>query len=311
MNSLERDCETYLNHLKAERGLSSHTIVAYARDLNHYRDYLESLGICDTSAITSTTVSGFPVHLSHMGLAQSSIGRMTVAVRGLHRFWADEGITSDNPAQMVTPPAAGRHLPKALTLDEVERLISAAGGNQEDPTPDQLSDWALVELLYGTGARISEILALNVDDATRMLADTSIGLKFLGKGNKERVVPVGTFARQALDSWLVRGRQTLAVRAKQATPALFLNSRGARLSRTAAFNRIAALGVLAKISKEISPHTLRHSYATHLLDGGADVRVVQELLGHSSVATTQIYTLITVDHLREVYRTSHPRALAG
>ena len=309
LDDLDREVRVYLDHLKAERGLSGNTIDAYSRDLTRYVEYLRVSGICDPGQVTPPLVSGFPPWLNGQGLAPASVGRMTVAVRGLHKFWAEEGITPDDPAQAVTPPMPGRRLPKALTIEEVEALIRATGGKAEHPTPAQLCDWALVELLYGTGARISEAVGLNVDDATRMLSEDDLGLRLMGKGNKERIVPVGSYAREALEAWLVRGRPQLAGETVRATPALFLNSRGRRLSRESAFNRIEALGKQAGISKEVSPHTLRHTYATHLIDGGADVRVVQELLGHSSVATTQIYTLVTVDHLREVYRASHPRAL--
>jgi integrase/recombinase XerD len=234
---------------------------------------------------------------------------MVVAVRGLHRFWAAEGLTADNPAREVEPPATGQRLPKALTVAEVEALIRAAGADSPSATATDLCDAALIELLYGTGARIGEIVALDVDDVTRILADPGLGLKLLGKGGKERVVPVGQYARRALDTWLVRGRPALAPLAEVATPALFLNARGRRLSRQSAFHRIRQLATTAGIVTEVSPHSLRHSYATHLLDGGADVRVVQELLGHASVATTQVYTLVTVEHIREVYRAAHPRAL--
>jgi len=306
---ISRAVGTYLDHLKAERGLSPHTIAAYSRDLARYADYLATLGIDEPAQITVAAVTGFPVQLAKQGLAAASVGRMTVAVRGLHRFWAEEGVTTDDPARGVTPPTPGRHLPKALDITQVEQLIAATGGKLEGATAEQLCDQALVEVLYGTGARISEALALDVDDATRMLSDPTLGLRLLGKGNKERIVPVGQYARAALEAWLVRGRPQLAPLAKRATPALFLNARGGRLSRQSAFNRIEVLGLEAKIDTPVSPHTLRHSYATHLIDGGADVRVVQELLGHASVATTQIYTLITVDHLSEVYRSAHPRAL--
>jgi len=308
-DALDREVQVYLDHLKSERGLSAHTIDAYTRDLSRYIDYLRMSGVVNPREVTPVVVSGFPQWLNGQGLASSSVGRMTVAVRGLHKFWAEEGVTSDDPAHGVTPPQPGRRLPKALTIEEVESLIRATGGKAEHPTPAQLCDWALVELLYGTGARVSEAVGLDVDDATRMLSDNDLGLRLMGKGSKERIVPVGSYAREALDAWLVRGRPQLAGLAAHATPALFLNSRGRRLSRESAFNRIEALGKEAGITQEVSPHTLRHTYATHLIDGGADVRVVQELLGHSSVATTQIYTLVTVDHLREVYRTSHPRAL--
>ena len=308
-DALELQVRVYLDHLKAERGLSAHTIEAYGRDLARYTEYLRMWHVAEPDQVTPVVVSGFPQWLNEQGLASSSVGRMTVAVRGLHKFWADESVTPDDPAHAVTPPQPGRRLPKALTIEEVESLIRATGGKAEHPTPAQLCDWALVELLYGTGARISEAVGLDVDDVTRMLCEDDMGLRLMGKGSKERIVPVGSYAREALDAWLVRGRPQLSGMAVRATPALFLNARGGRLSRESAFNRIEALGKQAGISTEVSPHTLRHTYATHLIDGGADVRVVQELLGHSSVATTQIYTLITVDHLREVYRGAHPRAL--
>ncbi|MDR0283661.1 MAG: site-specific tyrosine recombinase XerD [Propionibacteriaceae bacterium] len=309
IDALEAGIRVYLDHLKAERGLSPHTVAAYTRDLERYAAYLRRRGIGEPLGVTPAAVAGFPVELVQAGMAPASVGRMTVAVRGLHQFWAAEGTTTANPAQNVAPAAPGRRLPKALTIDEVGRLIAAAGGIEASSSADELCDRTLVEVLYGTGARVSEVLALNVDDATRLLADESQGLRLLGKGGKERVVPVGRFAREALDVWLVRGRPRLAPLAVRATPALFLNARGERLSRQSAFNRIGALAAKAGLSQDISPHTLRHSYATHLLDGGADIRVVQELLGHASVATTQVYTLVTVDHLREVYRSAHPRAL--
>jgi integrase/recombinase XerD len=307
--SLPQDITIFLNHLKSERGLSPHTVAAYSRDLTRYIDYLSGRGITEAEQIDVAAVAGFPIALHQQGMANSTVSRMTVAVRSLHRFWVEEGITKSDPAHEVTPLTPNRHLPKALTVEEIENLIEACAGNQPQVTADQLCDWALVELLYGTGGRITEVLSLDVDDAMRMLSDDSVGLKFLGKGNKQRIVPVGGFARKALDAYLVRGRPELARKAARATPALFLNSRGNRITRTLAYNRVAALGRKAGISAEVSPHTLRHSYATHLIDGGADVRVVQELLGHASVATTQIYTLVTVDHLREVYRFSHPRAV--
>ena len=308
-DDLGRGVAVYLDHLKAERGLSGNTIAAYQRDLNRYTDHLRSLGITNPADVGPVAVSGFPVALAGQGLAPASVGRMTVAVRGLHRFWAGEGITPGDPAREVAPPSPGRHLPKALSVEEVEALIAAAGADLPEAGPEQLCDAGLVELLYGTGARISEVLALDVDEAARVLADPQAGLRLTGKGSRQRVVPLGSYARQALQAWLVRGRPALAAKARKPTPALFLNARGSRLSRQSAFNRIEALGRKAGLAQTVSPHALRHSYATHLLDGGADVRVVQELLGHASVATTQIYTLVTVDHLREVYRGAHPRAM--
>ena len=211
-----------------------------------------------------------------------------------------KSFTATDPAADVRPPTPPRRLPKALSIDQVEALLAATG---EGRTAKELRDRALLELLYGTGARISEAVGLDVDDHDRDAAT----LRLRGKGGKERIVPVGRYATAAADAYLVRGRPDFAGRGS-GSPALFLNSRGGRLSRQSAWTVLRSAAERAKISGEVSPHTLRHSFATHLLDGGADVRVVQELLGHASVTTTQIYTLVTVDSLREVYAASHPRA---
>ena len=306
---------TYVDHLRVERGLSANTLAAYGRDLDRYGTWLRSRGIDDPRAVTGETLESYATSLrtpaaDGLSLAPASIARMLAAVRGLHRFWAIEHVTPDDLARYVTPPKATRRLPKALSVDEVQRLIAAAGSDGESPqtTSAQLCDVALIELLYGTGARISEVVGLDVDDVERALSDTTMGLRLIGKGDKERLVPLGSYARVAVEAWLVRGRPALAARAVRATPGLLLNERGGRLTRQSAFNRVRAVAQRAGITSEVSPHSLRHSYATHLLDGGADVRVVQELLGHASVTTTQIYTLVTVDHLRDVYRESHPRA---
>jgi integrase/recombinase XerD len=238
----------------------------------------------------------------HGPLSSSSAGRALVAVRGLHRFALREGITTTDPAHEVKPPAAARRLPKAISVTEVESLLAAAGA---DETPLALRDRALLELLYGTGARISEAVGLAVDDL-----DRGSGLVRLdGKGGKQRMVPVGSYASRAVEAYLVRGRPVLAA-AGRGTPALFLDARGGRLSRQSAWTVLQSAAQRAGLTTRVSPHTLRHSFATHLLDGGADVRVVQELLGHASVTTTQVYTLVTVDRLREVYATAHPRARA-
>jgi integrase/recombinase XerD len=239
---------------------------------------------------------------AHPPLTASSAGRAVVAVRGLHRFAHREGLTSADPAREVKPPIPTRRLPKAISVEEVERLLEAAGSDQ---TPLAMRDRALLELLYGTGARISEAVGLAVDDV-----DRGSGLVRLdGKGGKQRMVPVGSYAQRAVEAYLVRGRPALAAGGR-GTPALFLNARGGRLSRQSAWAVLRSAAGKAGLTVEVSPHTLRHSFATHLLDGGADVRVVQELLGHASVTTTQVYTLVTVDRLREVYATAHPRARA-
>jgi integrase/recombinase XerD len=243
----------------------------------------------------------------HSPLAASSAGRAVVAVRGLHAFAAAEGLAGSNPARQVRPPAPPRRLPKAIPVADVERLLEAAGTGA---TPRSLRDRALLELLYATGARISEATGLDVDDLDMDGPVVRGTVRLSGKGSKQRVVPVGSYARQALDHYLVRARPALASAARRASasPAVFLNARGGRLTRQGAWAVLRAAAERAGIAN-VSPHTLRHSFATHLLDGGADVRVVQELLGHASVTTTQVYTLVTVDKLREVYVSAHPRAL--
>ena len=296
----------YLDHLAVERGLAANTLLSYRRDLRRYLAVLAAANIDDLAAVGEADVAAFLAALregdeEHPPLAASSAGRAVVAVRGLHRFAHREGLTPGDPAREVKPPAPARRLPKAISVEDVERLLAAAGA---DETPLALRDRALLELLYGTGARISEAVGLSVDDL-----DRGAGLVRLdGKGGKQRIVPVGSYARRAVEAYLVRARPTLAAGGR-GTPALLLNARGGRLSRQSAWSVLRAAAERAGLTVEVSPHTLRHSFATHLLDGGADVRVVQELLGHASVTTTQVYTLVTVDRLREVYATAHPRAL--
>lgn len=307
--ALARFLRGYLDHLSIERGLSANTIAAYRRDLTRYLRHLNSRGLSAPAQITAADIAEYERSLAtgdteHPALAASSIARAVVAVRTLHTFGVQEGLTLDNPAAAISPPKQGTRLPKALSVSKVQALLDAVATE----TPTGLRDRALLELLYGTGARISEITDLDVDDLTRVLPDPDAGLRLLGKGNKQRIVPLGSYARAAVDAWLVRGRATFATAAKSSTPALFLNSRGGRLSRQSAWAILRDRAAQAGITEDISPHSLRHSFATHLLDGGADVRVVQELLGHVSVTTTQIYTLVTVDHLREVYAAAHPRA---
>jgi len=301
--------EGYLDHLGVERGLAANTIAAYRRDLSRYTDYLRARGIGGPAQVSAAVLADYEQHLSagdeeHRPLAPSSVARAVVAVRSLHGFAATEGLVAEDVSSAIRPPKPGRRLPRTLTTEQVAALIDAV----ERETPVGLRDAALLELLYGTGARISEALAWDVDDLTRVLDDPDAGLRVVGKGNKQRIVPLGGYARQAVDAWLVRGRPALAARARQATPALLLNTRGARLSRQSAWEILQTRARAAGITEQIGPHSLRHSFATHLLEGGADVRVVQELLGHASVTTTQIYTEVTAQHLREVYASAHPRA---
>ena len=307
----------YLDHLAVERGVSVHTSAAYRRDLARYTAQLAAAGVQELADVTPAHVGAYAASLAEgvpgpdgswvrPPLAPASIARAVVAVRSLHRFAVTDGLTTTDPAAEVHPPRPARRLPKALTLDQVQLMLD----RPSTETAEGLRDVALLELLYGTGARITEVVDLDVDDLTRALSgppDELAALRVLGKGSKERVVPLGSYARQAVDAYLVRGRPALVGRGR-GTPALLLNARGTRLSRQSAYAVLRRVAEEAGVPGEVSPHTLRHSFATHLLDGGADVRVVQELLGHASVTTTQIYTLVTVDRLREVYAGAHPRA---
>ena len=304
---LDRALDAYLRHVTIERGLSAHTVAAYRRDLGPYRQWLADRGIDDSTQVTAALVSDYIAEraASDPPPAATSLARLQSSVRGMHRFLVVEGIDPVDPTTHVRPPKMPRRLPKALTIAQVEALLAAAGPEPAAATPGDLvalRDRALLELLYATGARVSEAVGLDVDDVT----DGDI-LRVRGKGSKERIVPIGSYARAAVDAYLTRARPELARRGK-ASPRLFLGARGAPLSRQSAWLVIQAAAERANLEAHVSPHTLRHSFATHLLQGGADVRVVQELLGHASVATTQIYTHVSVDALRDVYATSHPRA---
>lgn len=303
MSALDDARDDYLNHVRAERVLSANTVAAYRRDLARYLGFLAQRGVTTVGEVTPVEVTEFVRELSE-SQARSSVARHVVSVRTFHQFCAEEGLAESNPAVEVSPPKLEQRLPKALTVDEVSRILDA---------PDRtevagLRDAALLELLYGTGARVSEICGLDVDDLATALTEPDAGIRLFGKGGKERVVPLGSYAAKAVSDYLVRARPAFAQAAKRHTPALLLNQRGARLSRQSAWAVIQRAAEKAHVTADVSPHSLRHSFATHLLDGGADLRVVQELLGHSSVATTQIYTLVTIEHLREVHAAAHPRA---
>jgi integrase/recombinase XerD len=315
----------YLDHLTVERGLAANTLSSYRRDLARYLDVLARRGVGSPAEVTEADVAEFLAGLregtgepgaGYPPLSAASAARAVVAVRGFSRFAHREGLAAADPSRAVRPPPPARRLPKAIAVEEVERLLEAAGA---DGSPAALRDRALLELLYATGARVSEAVALAVDDVTGdgggvagaagqgESGATGAALRLTGKGGRTRLVPLGSYAREALDAYLVRGRPALAG-AGRGTSALFLNARGGRLSRQSAWSVLRAAATRAGLSGELSPHVLRHSFATHLLDGGADVRVVQELLGHASVTTTQVYTLVTVERLREVYAGAHPRA---
>lgn len=291
--------EIFLNHCAVERGLSKNTVAAYRRDLDKFVIFLSEAKLAIAEA-TSANIIDFAGFLRNSGLSESSIARHVVAIRSLYAFLSkDQGI--DNVAIEVNPPKIPKRLPKALTISDIESMIASNG---EDIAG--VRNKALIETLYATGARVSEIVQLNVGDISRSEGDT-VTVKVRGKGGKERLVPMGKFAQHALDQYLTRSRPTMLKNARE--EALFLNEkRGTRLTRQSAWQIVMKAAERAGIERDISPHALRHSFATHLLDGGADIRVVQELLGHSSVTTTQIYTLVTIDKLRESYASAHPRS---
>jgi integrase/recombinase XerD len=304
-SEVERAVLDYLSHLGVERGLAANTLTSYRRDLNRYLDHLASRAVASPADISEADVLAFLGALrtgdpDHPPLGAASAARAVVAVRGFHKFCVRERLVTADVSGAVKPPRPASRLPKALPLAQIEAILEAAGAAG---TSLAKRDRALLEFLYGTGARISEAVGLDLDDID--LNEKSVLLR--GKGSKQRIVPVGSFAVTAIEDYLTAARPDL-LSAKTPTGAVFLNSRGGRLSRQSAWTVLKRAAEAAGVTDDTSPHTLRHSFATHLLDGGADVRVVQELLGHASVATTQIYTLVTVEKLREIYATAHPRA---
>ena len=309
-DNLEQLVDRYLRHITVERGLSRNTLAAYNRDLGDYLGFLRGMGVSDATQITDALIETFIEHLSSTR-KPASVARTLAGVRGWHKYLLLEGYLIRDSAHRISPPKLGKRLPKAITVDQVVQLLDAAGPEpftdaaaDAATDPIRIRDRAILELLYATGARVSEITDMDIDD----LVDPTM-IRVVGKGNKERIVPVGRFAQRALENYLVRTRPSLVAKGA-GTPAVFLNQRGGRLSRQSVWQILVDAAEVAGLQMEVSPHTLRHSFATHLLEGGADVRVVQELLGHSSVATTQIYTLVTVDSLRENYALAHPRARA-
>jgi len=296
------EVERYLRHLRAERGLAGATVEAYARDLRGYSDYLAERGIAAPNRARPSDVEGFVIHLRDRRLpdgrayAERSIVRAVVAVRGLHRYLRSEEDITEDPAAAVGAPAAARTLPRPLSVVEVTRLIEGTAGR----SPGDLRDRVALELMYGAGLRISEAIGIDVDD----IDDHGRLVRVRGKGDRERIVPYGEPAGEALAAWLVQGRPPLVPR----SPALLLNLRGGRLSRQGLWGAVRRRAASAGLERSVTPHTLRHSFATHLLDGGADIREVQELLGHASVTTTQVYTLVSRTAMHAVYAQAHPRA---
>ncbi|MCD7102130.1 site-specific tyrosine recombinase XerD [Pseudoclavibacter sp. 13-3] len=312
MSAVDREIDAFLRHLRIERGLSANTVRSYRSDLRSYADWLAERDAVDLTALTERDLGEYPRwladHRAEAGLptAATTTGRMLSAVRSLHRYLFLDGRTPRDPAIVLRAPKKPSRLPKALTVDEVSGLLGAVDGSD----PESVRDRAILEFLYATGARVSELCDALVDDVQRVEradADMIDVVRLRGKGGKQRIVPFGSYARAALDAYLVRVRPALAERGHGGAH-LFLGVRGGRLSRQAVWTIIKRAAARVDLEHRVSPHVLRHSFATHLLAGGADIRIVQELLGHASVTTTQVYTRVTQEHLRQVYATSHPRA---
>jgi integrase/recombinase XerD len=299
----------FLDHLRIERGLAANSIAAYQRDLHKLTAYFETQSL-NTDAITSDNIAAFEISLKALDLAPASINRIMSAVRTFYKYQNREYQVID-PTTDISHNKSARRLPKALTVAEVISLIDA-GLREGDVI--SLRDHALLELLYSSGARVSEVIGINLSDFAKsnLSGEEITTLKVRGKGGKERIVPLGKFAVAAIDNYLVRTRPDLAAKSgrkeSSINGALFLNQKGTRMSRQSAWQIVLTAAERAGVTSKVSPHVFRHSYATHLLDGGADIRVVQELLGHAYVTTTQIYTLITIDKIRESYSSAHPRA---
>jgi integrase/recombinase XerD len=294
---------SFLNHLQIERGLAANSIAAYRRDLTKFANFLGSKPLTD---VDPQTITEFESKLREAKLSVASINRVDSTLRSFFKHLQQEYGYAD-PTLEISPNKSARRLPKALTIAQIVSMIDAA---LREGQPITVRDQAMLELLYSSGARVSELIGINLNDVSTIETDDGIitTLKLRGKGSKERIVPLGSFAAKAIENYMVRVRPDLAAKSSKTTSALFLNSRGSRISRQSAWQMVLDAAEAAGVTEHVSPHVFRHSYATHLLDGGADIRVVQELLGHASVTTTQIYTLITIDKVRESYSMAHPRA---
>ncbi len=301
--SFDLAASSFINHLQIERGLAANSIAAYRRDLAKFQSFLDATSLHDVSP---ETIGAFESSLREVKLSVASINRIDSTLRSFFKHLQLEYGLSD-PTLEIAPSKSARRLPKALTIAQILSMIDVS---YRESDPITLRDQAMLELLYSSGARVSELIGINLNDLS--VSQTPDGeittLKLRGKGSKERIVPLGSFASKAIDDYCVRIRPGLLAKNPKNNPALFLNSRGGRISRQSAWQMVLDAAKNAGVTEHVSPHVFRHSYATHLLDGGADIRVVQELLGHASVTTTQIYTLITIDKVRESYSMAHPRA---
>jgi integrase/recombinase XerD len=296
---------TYIDHLRIERGLSANSVESYLRDLKKFETLLSDSNL-SFDKLSENEISAIVGLLTQSGLAQSSINRFLSSLKGFYKYSATEYLVV-NPMADISQFKVARKLPKALSISEVSSLIDSTNN---PANPVSLRDRAIVEILYGTGARVAELVGVDINDISKDVLDGEeiTILKLRGKGSKERLVPLGKFAIEAIENYLVRLRPALLAKNSQNERALFLNSRGTRLTRQSAWSTVLRAAKATGLEGRVSPHVFRHSYATHLLDGGADIRVVQELLGHASVTTTQIYTLVTIDKVRESYSLAHPRS---
>ena len=294
---------SFLNHLQIERGLAANSIAAYRRDLNKFSVFLNGKALAE---VDPDLINAFEASLREAKLSVASINRIDSTLRSFFKHLQQEYGYAD-PTLEIAPKKSARRLPKALTIAQIVSMIDVA---YREGQPITARDQAMLELLYSSGARVSELIGINLNDLSTIETDDGVvtTLKLRGKGSKERIVPLGSFASKAIDNYMVRVRPELAAKSAKTTSALFLNARGSRISRQSAWQMVLDAAEAAGVTEHVSPHVFRHSYATHLLDGGADIRVVQELLGHASVTTTQIYTLITIDKVRESYSMAHPRA---
>jgi integrase/recombinase XerD len=294
---------SFLNHLQIERGLAANSIAAYRRDLAKFAVFLKSKPL---SEVDPETITDFESSLREAKLSVASINRIDSTLRSFFKHLQQEYGYAD-PTLEIAPKKSSRRLPKALTIAQIVSMIEAA---YRQGQPITIRDQAMLELLYSSGSRVSELIGINLNDLSSVETEEGIitTLKLRGKGSKERIVPLGSFASKAIENYMTRVRPDLAAKSSKTTSALFLNSKGSRITRQSAWQMVLDAAEAAGVTEHVSPHVFRHSYATHLLDGGADIRVVQELLGHASVTTTQIYTLITIDKVRESYSMAHPRA---
>jgi integrase/recombinase XerD len=301
--SFDLAASSFLNHLQIERGLAANSIAAYRRDLEKFGLFLNGQ---DLREVTPDLITAFESSLREAKLSVATVNRADSTLRSFFKHLQQEHGYAD-PTLEIAASKSARRLPKALTISQILSMIDAAYKASE---PITLRDQAMLELLYSSGARVSELIGINMNDLSKIQSDDGeiTTLKLRGKGSKERIVPLGSFATKAIDDYCVRIRPDLLAKNPKNNAALFMNSRGGRISRQSAWQMVLDAAAAAGITEHVSPHVFRHSYATHLLDGGADIRVVQELLGHASVTTTQIYTLITIDKVRESYSMAHPRA---